>query len=199
DGDRLAVPRAVAVGARGAVDGVLQHARQAVVVLGGREEDRVGGADLLLELDDLRRRVLFVVLIEERQPGDVVKLELRACGAKFARRAQRGLVVRVLAQAARDAEDRDLLCHGVLQGDEEAEREICTAACFNLTSVLLDAVMAAIEEQKRGISCAGLFCLPPRRLSAAPPTSERRKPGTSSSPCTRAAECSPRSSTRRSS
>jgi len=74
-------------------------------------EDRVGGADLLLEVRDLLRRVLLLVLVEERQAGEVVDLDTRAFGAQALRSAQRGLVVRLLAKTAGDAEDAEGFCH----------------------------------------------------------------------------------------
>jgi hypothetical protein len=46
------------------VDGVLEDARDRVVVLGGHKQQGVGGADPPLELHDRGGRVLFFVLVE---------------------------------------------------------------------------------------------------------------------------------------
>ena len=72
--DRRGLPfqRAVAVGPGCPVDGVLQHARNRVIVLGRHDQKRVHGADPLLQLNDLGGRILLVVLTES---GDAIQLE----------------------------------------------------------------------------------------------------------------------------
>jgi hypothetical protein len=68
----------LAVGARADVDGVLQHARQRAVVLGGAEQDAVGGADAVAEFGPARRRrVGLVILVVHRQVGDVDDLQFQ--------------------------------------------------------------------------------------------------------------------------
>src|SRR6185503_20304221 len=114
---RLAVPGAIAVGARGPVDGILQHPGDRVVVLGGAQQDGAGGADAALELDHLLRRAFLLVLVEARDAGDVEDLELRPRRHQALRGAQRALVEGLLAQASRYAENRDLISPYFLQSE----------------------------------------------------------------------------------
>ena len=61
--DWLALPGVVAIGAGSPIDGILQDARNGVVIFRGGEQDRVRGLDAGLELGDPLRRIGLVVLV----------------------------------------------------------------------------------------------------------------------------------------
>jgi hypothetical protein len=75
DRDGLFVPCALAIGAGGGVDGVLEHAGDGVVVLGGNKENGVGSANGFLELDYPGCGLSFVILIKGRNSGDVESID----------------------------------------------------------------------------------------------------------------------------
>src|SRR5262245_4928924 len=111
DRDRLACQRRAERRARGPVDRVLEHARNAAVVLGRGDQERVGFSDRLLETDDgLGIAGCLDVVVVERQRADLVVDELDAFGHQLARRPQERAVVRALPEAAGDPEDSHQTC-----------------------------------------------------------------------------------------
>src|SRR5450755_17365 len=99
---RLAVPRALAVGTRGDVDRVLEHARHRAVVLRRDEQHRVGLLHAALEILDLLRRVGVEVLVVMRQLADLDDLELQRLRRHGDHRLGHLAIERFLAKAADD-------------------------------------------------------------------------------------------------
>src|SRR5512145_595862 len=109
----LAGPGIVAVGPRRAVDRVLQHAGNRIVVLRRRDHDGVGGTDGALQLANGVRGRTFVVLVVQGQAADIEGLEGNACGNQTLGRAQRGAIEGTAAQAARDTKKLERVIHRV--------------------------------------------------------------------------------------
>src|SRR6266550_1520294 len=111
DRRRFAVPRAVAVGARRAVNCILQHAGDRVVVFRSHKQDGVRLAYPPLELRDLGWRVLFLVLIKDRDAVQLESFENRAFRHKFSCSSQRRAIVRFAPQTASDTENANWVTH----------------------------------------------------------------------------------------
>jgi hypothetical protein len=77
DADRLAEERALAIGARSDVDGVLQHPRDRTIVFRRDEQHAIRFLQLVAEREPVGRRICFQILIEKRDvvQGDDIQLE----------------------------------------------------------------------------------------------------------------------------
>ncbi|GCC49470.1 hypothetical protein chiPu_0033929, partial [Chiloscyllium punctatum] len=105
DADRLADERALAIGPRGDVDRVLQHARDRAVVFRGHEQHAVRLLQLLAEGEPVRRRGPLEVLVEE---GNALKrrdVELQRSGRELGQRIGDLERQALLADAADDGDD----------------------------------------------------------------------------------------------
>ncbi len=102
DAGRLAAPRALPVGPRGVIEGVLQHAGDRAVVFRRDEDDAGGGADGRLDAGHRRRLRAVVVLVVERQVADLDALQGDVGRRQLGERSGEGLVVRLLAEASDD-------------------------------------------------------------------------------------------------
>src|SRR3954471_15712586 len=109
--DRLAVERALAVGPRGDVDGVLQNARDRAIVFRRDEDDAVRLLDLFAKRQPIGRRRALEVLVEERDAGRRDDLELERSRRELGERMSDLQREAVLAQAAGDRDD--IVGHGV--------------------------------------------------------------------------------------
>ena len=78
DGAGFAIPRALPVGTRTDIQGVLQDAGDGAIIFGRHEEHGVGGFDPFAKLDERGRRALIEVLVVVRQVTDLDELELNA-------------------------------------------------------------------------------------------------------------------------
>jgi len=98
---RLACPLALPPGARGLVDGVLEHAGDRAVVFGRDEQHAVGGRDVLPQACDGRdRRLRVTVLAVQRQIVDAHEMRLHLGRKQAHQRFGELAVVRLLADAA---------------------------------------------------------------------------------------------------
>src|SRR3954447_5247225 len=102
--DRLAEERALAIGARGDVDGVLQHAGDRAVVFRRHEQHAVRLLQLFPERQPVGRGIGFQILVEEGNPFERRHVELQ--------RSRRQLCQRIgdlerKALLAKRADDRD--------------------------------------------------------------------------------------------
>ena len=107
DGHRLAAEGLILGRAGDPVDRVLQHPGDRVVVLGGDEEDGVGGPDLLAQPPDRLgvTRFLQDVVVERRDGGDLSLRDRHPLGQQFAHGVERHAIVGGLPQAADEGDD----------------------------------------------------------------------------------------------
>src|SRR5207237_2179900 len=91
------------------VERVLENTGERVVVFGRHEQNRVGRAHGLLELEDAGGRSATgpKVVVVEREVGDIEDLDQRRRRSELLSGTQRRTVARPVAQAAGDAEDLD--------------------------------------------------------------------------------------------
>lgn len=100
--------------ARGPVDGVFQHRRDAVVVLGAADDQRVGGTDLLEEIhNDLWALLAGQVFAVERQVQQI-RADVLMLGQLLGDKAQQCLGVAAAVETAREQKN----VHGDAHQDE---------------------------------------------------------------------------------
>src|SRR5690606_25016162 len=105
DAGRLALPGALAIRSRAAVEGILQDPRNRAVVLRGEEQHAVAVAHLLLEAAHRLRLVAVVVLVVQGQVADADLVEAPALGREPDHRLGELAVEGLLAEAADDEGD----------------------------------------------------------------------------------------------
>src|SRR5580765_3553942 len=111
DRRRLVRPRAVAVGPRRPVDRVLKPAGNGIIVFRRDEQNRVGFANALFQLNNLNRRLAFIILAENRNTIELEDVDDGIFGSQLLRRPQRRSVIGLSPQAAGDTEYADGLVH----------------------------------------------------------------------------------------
>src|SRR5262245_53581437 len=117
DASRFARPPTLSVWARHPVKHVLKRRRQRAIVLRGHEQQCVRDSDLRLYALNWLRRILVMILIEDRQIIDAHEFTLKFLRCKFHQRFCKFEVDRLLADAAHDygnfAGHNDLLAQHV--------------------------------------------------------------------------------------
>ena len=111
DRRRFPIPCAIAVRSRCPINRVLQNTRDGVVVLGRHEQDGVRLSYAPLQLHNFGGWVLFLVLIETRNPVNLEDVDGRAFRHKLGCGAQGGAIVGFAAKAAGDAENANGFAH----------------------------------------------------------------------------------------
>src|SRR5260370_27357447 len=107
----FAVPRAVAVGTRRPINGIFQYTGHGVIVFRRNKQNSIRLAYPSFQLRDFGRRVLFLVLVKDRDTVELESFENRAFGQQFGGRAQSRAIVRFAAQTAGDTENADWVIH----------------------------------------------------------------------------------------
>src|SRR5450759_3434414 len=98
-------PSALAIGTRGVVDCVLEHAGDRAVVFGRNEQKALGALDFVLQPLDGLGLVRVVVLVVKRQVADLHLLERKLRGCQFYNGACQFAVERIVAKASDDNGD----------------------------------------------------------------------------------------------
>src|SRR5262245_15277585 len=115
DGSRFARPPTLSVWARHPVKHVFKSRRQRAIVLRGHEQQCVRDSDLRFYALNRLRRILVMILIEDRQIIDAHEFTLKFLRCKFHQRFRKFEVDRLLADASHDYGDfgshNDLLAH----------------------------------------------------------------------------------------
>ena len=105
DADRLAQERALAIGPRSDVNGILQHAGNRTVVFRRDEQDAVRFLQFLAKRQPVGRRCGLEVLVEERNAVQRRDVELERSRRKLRQRIGDLERKALLAQAADDRDD----------------------------------------------------------------------------------------------
>lgn len=113
-GYRLVLQRRLERRARGPVDGVLQHRRDAVVVLRAADDQSVGGADLLQEVQHHLRALLAGQIFAVERQLQQVGADVLMLGQLLGDKAQQCLGVTSAVEAAREQKN----VHGDAHQDE---------------------------------------------------------------------------------
>ena len=132
------------------VEGVLELARDRVVVLGGRDQDCVRSGDRVEERLHLFGASVLVVLVERRDQLEPVELdELGLPGQQVARRPEELGVVGAGAQAAGETEDLHRITRrpSQLEVDEQLDLVGEREAALGQRGVPVEAVLGAVDDR----------------------------------------------------